>query len=95
MCLICIHHYFCCSAKRSRHVADTHRTTGGTEVEHTLFNTMAQQAGLHVNSGQIQDELGEVCVSPSLGNKVPDISPGQSVHPVKNMQILLYYWPKV
>jgi len=50
-------------------VAANHKTTGGTELERTLFNTMAQQAGLHVSSGQMQDELGEfpnVCLSPSL-----------------------------
>ena len=61
--------FCCCSAKRSRHAADSHRTTGDAEVEPTLFHVMVQQAGLHLSSGQVQDELGEfskvcVCISP-------------------------------
>lgn len=53
------HRSFCCLAKRSRHAADNHRTSGGTEVEPTLFHAMVQLAGLHMYSGQTQDELGE------------------------------------
>jgi len=54
---------------------------------------MVQQAGLHVNSGQMQDELGKfpnVCVTFTLAiiDKVPDISPPESVHHVKNMIIV-------
>ncbi|KAJ7351877.1 Fanconi anemia group D2 protein [Desmophyllum pertusum] len=45
------------SAKRSKHAVDNHKTNGVAEVETTLFNTLVQQAGLQVKSGQIQDQL--------------------------------------
>ena len=46
-------------AKRSRHGQDNHKTNGVTEVEATLFGKMVQDAGLHLNPGQTQDELGK------------------------------------
>ena len=86
------HHYFCFSAKRSRHVADNHRTSGGKEVEHTLFHAMVQKAGLHVYTGQTQDKLGEfqklfIDYLHSC-QKMPDTSPWESIHHDKNMLIL-------
>lgn len=44
-------------AKRSR--SDDHVADGAARVEVTLFSKIVQEAGVHLNSEKIQDELGK------------------------------------
>ena len=57
-----------------------------------MFHAMVQKAGLDVYTGQTQDKLGEfqklfIDYLHSC-RKMPDTSPRESIHHVKNMLIL-------